>query len=263
MRFFAAFLVVALFVFRAEAAPEAFEPKVIRINGVITATTLFNVSQSLSGWSNKDEIPGGLLVLLNSPGGDGDAAMAIGHLLRQKKAQTFVTGRCESACVFILASGVARAARSRTVGVHAGRLTISDPQGKVLKEVDATRSLNDSFKLTSFNSAIRNYFAEMDIEHGLLDVILAHQTKQTYQLTEQEMKQYRLVGFDNEYFNQRVAMFEKLPDPERVNRIELYNRTLKVPSLCQISSMNNNDFISCYKAVLFTGQANRSAKKFR
>lgn len=263
MRLLAVFLAVALFVFRAEAAPEEFEPKVIRINGVITATTLFNVSQSLSGWSNKDKIPGGLLVLLNSPGGDGDAAMAIGHLLRQKKAQTFVTGRCESACVFILASGVARAARPRTVGVHAGRLTISDPQGKVLKEVDATRSLNDSFKLTTFNSDIRNYFAEMGIGHGLLDVILAHQTKQTYQLTEHEMKAYRLIGFDNEYFIERVVAFQRLPNPERINRIELYNRTLSVPSLCQLSASKNNEFVSCYKAVLFTGHASRSAKQFR
>lgn len=263
MRLFAAFLVVALFIFRAEAATEAFEPKVIRINGVITAKTLFDISQSLSGWTNKDEIPGGLLVLLNSPGGDGDVAMAIGHLLRQKRAQAFVTGRCESACVFILASGVVRAARSRTVGVHAGRLTISDPQGNVLKEVDATRSLNDSFKLTSFNSDIRNYFAEMGIEYGLLDVILAHQTKQTYQLSEQELKQYRLVGFDNEYFNERVSVFKNLPNPERVNRIELYNRTMAVPILCQLSSLKNSEFMSCYKAVLFTGQSDRSAKKFR
>jgi hypothetical protein len=263
MRLFGAFLVLALIFLRAEAAPESLGPKVIRINEASTATTLFHVRLSLSGWSNKDEIPGGLLVLLNSPGGDGDAAMAIGHLLRQKKAHTFVTGRCESACVFILASGVARAARSRTVGVHAGRLTISDPQGKVLKEVDATRSLNDSFKLTSFNSDIRNYFAEMGIEHGLLDVILAHQTKQTYQLSEQEMKQYRLIGFDNEYFNERVVAFQSLPNPERINRIELYNRTLTVPALCQLNASKNHEFISCYTAVLFTGQANRSAKKFR
>lgn len=244
----------ALTVFATSALSEPQQPQVIRINGAITSNTLIELSQKLIGWRNDDPIPGGLIVMLNSPGGDGDAAMAIGHLLRQKKAQTFVTGRCESACVFILASGVARAARSRTVGVHAGRLTISDPQGKVLKEVDATRSLNDSFKLTSFNRDIRKYLAEMGIEHGLLDVILAHQTKQTYQLTDQQMKQYRLVGFDNDYLNERVAVFQSLPDTERINRIDLYNRTLLVPSLCLLSSLSNSDFVNCYKAVLFTGQ---------
>ena len=263
MRQISAFLTIAFFCLEVQAASVSQPPKVINIDGSITNSTLLEVSQKLTGWQNFDPIPGGLIVLLDSHGGDGEAAMAIGRLLRQKKAQTFVTGQCDSACVFILAGGVVRAAKSNTVGVHAGRLTLMDPRGRVVKEIDATRSLNDSFKLTSFNSDIRKYFAEMGIEHGLLDLVLAHKTKQTYQLTDLEMKQYRLIGFDNDYLNERVSVFQRLPDGERINRIELYNRTLSVPNLCTLNSLNNTGFINCYKAVLFKAQTNRQLGKFR
>jgi len=232
------------------------QPRVLRIDGSITANTLFEISQKLAGWSNEDPIPGGLLVLLNSPGGDGEAAMQIGRILRQKKAQTFVTGRCDSACLFILVGGVARAARPGTVGVHAGRLTVTDPNGKILKEIDSSQSLSNSFKLTSFNSDIRKYFAEMGLAHGLLDVTLAHRTTQTYKLTDHEMKLYRVVGFDNDYLRERSQVFENLPEKERINRIELYNRTLSVPRYCQHAIANNDAFVNCYKSVLFKGVSN-------
>lgn len=239
-----------------EAISATSQPLVLHIDGSITENTLFEISQKLAGWSNEDSIPGGLLVLLNSPGGNGEAGMQIGRILRQKKAHTFVTGRCDSACLFVLAGGVARAARPGTVGVHAGRLTITDPNGKILKEIDASQSLTNSFKLTSFNSDIRKYFAEMGVAHDLLDISLAHRTRHTYRLSDNEMKRYRVVGFDNEYLRERAQFFENLPGPTRVNRIELYNRTLSVPQLCQRSILSNDAFINCYKSVLFQGFSN-------
>lgn len=263
MRFYAVFLSIALTCFGVFAASEAIESRFIRIDGSITANTLFEISQKLAGWSNEDPVPAGLIVLLNSQGGDGEAAMQIGRVLRQKKAQVFVTGRCESACVFILASGVVRAAAPGSVGVHAGRLTLTDRQGKVLKEIDASRSLDDSFRLTHFNSEVRQYFAEMGIEHGLLDVVLAHRTMQTYKLTDLEMKQYRLVGFDSQYLRERSLLFEKGSGSERINRMAFYDRTLSVPMRCKASASNNDAFLVCFKNLLFNGQPNKSSKLFR
>lgn len=231
-------------------------PRVIRIDGSITANTLFEVSKGLSGWKNHDPIPGGLIVLLNSPGGDGEAAMQIGRNLRQKNAHVFVIGRCESACVFVLAGGVVRAARKGSVGVHAGRLAVADSNGRIVKELDVTNSLEGSFKLTQFNSEIRNYFAEMGISHGLLDVVLAHQTRQTYKLSDQEMRCYRLVGFNEVYMNHRLKSLEILRGMENVSSENIYKRTLSVPSLCQKRYANNSTFVNCYKEVLF-GKLNR------
>ena len=233
------------------AAPAAAAPRILRIDGIITSTTLHQIKQDLSDWSNPDPIPGGLIVLVNSPGGDGQVAMKIGKILRSNKAQIFVTGHCESACVFILASGVVRAANSGTVGVHAGRLTLTNRNGEILKEIDSSQSLNNSFKLTSFNSEAHQYFSEMGIKNGLIDVMLSHQTKQTYKLTDFEMQQFGVIGFDNGYLRKRGDLFANLHSPEKVNRIELYNRTLSVPRLCNSQAINSSAFLDCYKSVLF------------
>ena len=232
------------------AAPQV-SPRIIRIQGVITGNTLHQIEKDLFGWSNSDPLPGGLIVLLNSPGGDGQSAMQIGCILRNAKAQIFVTGQCESACVFILASGVVRAAPSGSVGVHAGRLTLTKPNGEIVKEIDSSQSIPNSFKLNTFNSAAHQYLSQMGLKNGLIDVMLAHQTKQTYKLNDYEMLQFGVVGFDDDYLRRRGDAFEGLPLPERVNRIELYKRTLSVPKQCGSQTSNNNAFIECYKAVLF------------
>ena len=245
------FLLVLWFSQYTFAAPSAAAPRILRIDGIITATTLQQIEQDLSGWINSDPIPAGLIVLMNSPGGDGQAAMKIGRLLRRENAQIFVTGQCESACVFILASGVVRAANSGTVGVHAGRLTLTNRDGVILKEIDSSQSLTNSFKLTSFNSGAHQYLSEMGIKNGLIDVMLSHQTKQTYKLTDFEMQQFGVIGFDNDYLRKRGDLFASLPVPEKVNRIELYKRTLSIPKLCSNQAANNNAFIECYKTVLF------------
>lgn len=162
------------FCYPAKAAQNNPSPRLLRLDGVITENTAQQFNQQLSGWTNQDPIPAGLIILLNSPGGDGEAAMKIGRLLRAKKAQIFVIGQCESACVFVMAGGVVRAANSDTVGIHAGRLAMTNKDGKILKEVDAFQSLPNSFRLTSFNSNAHKYFSEMGFSPGFLDGMLAH-----------------------------------------------------------------------------------------
>lgn len=223
-------------------------PRIIRIEGVITNHTYTKIQKDLANWKNHDPIPAGLIVLLNSLGGNGEIAMQIGRLLRQHNAQAFVNGNCESACVFILAGGVVRAANTGSVGVHAGRLTITSRDGGIIKEIDASQSLENSFKLTSFNSMVNQYLFEMGIRNGLMDVMLSYKSKQTFKLTEMEMLEFGIVGFDNEYLRKRGDLFALLPKSERINRIQLYNRTLSIPKLC--SSQSNDVFIKCYESVL-------------
>jgi hypothetical protein len=80
--------------------------------------------------------------------------MQIGRLLRKANAHVFVTGQCASACVFVLAAGVVRGAPAYTVGIHRGRITMSDANAKVIKEVDvnedpAAKKILLDFELSS------------------------------------------------------------------------------------------------------------------
>ncbi len=226
-------------------------PNVIRIEGPITNNTFSQVKQDLSDWKKQDPIPAGLIVLLRSPGGNGEAAIQIGRILRHHNAHIFAMDQCESACVFILAGGVVRATNGPIVGVHAGRLTLTNNQGQIVKEIDASQSLENSFKLTAFNSESHQYLNEMGIRKGLIDVMLAHQTKSTFKLSEFELLQFGVIGFDDQYLRKRGDLYQSLPKSERINRIELYNRTLSVPKYCSQAWFNNSAFVDCYKAVLF------------
>ena len=248
------FTLIALILCAHAMALPSNAPRIIRVDGVITENTALKLNQQLSNWKNQDPLPAGLIVLLDSTGGDGEAAMKMGRLLRTKKAQVFVTGKCESACVFVLAGGVVRAANPGDIGVHAGRLTISNPDGKVLKEVDSTKSLNGSFRLTSFNSEAHQYFNQIGFGSGFLDVMLSHRTVETYKLSEYELRKFSVIGFENQYLNERAKFFENLKGREHLNRVELFNRTLSIPSACKAQANDDEAFINCYTDVLYGQQ---------
>ena len=88
---------------RPLALPASREMVGIEIRGTITPRTLEQVRQSLSRVADSPHtggpFPAGGLILLDSSGGDGMAAMAIGRLARAARAHIFVAGRCSSACM--------------------------------------------------------------------------------------------------------------------------------------------------------------------
>lgn len=229
--------------------------RVVRIHGPITAQTQVMLVEQIGTADNHDTlmdepIPAGLIVLLNSAGGDGEIAMAIGRLLRQSNAHIFATGRCDSACIFILAGGVVRAGLPGALGVHAGRLTETTPQGRITREIDARQNLNDSFRLTGFNSQVRGYFQEMGIGHGLLDLMLAHQTKSVYRLSPEETARQHIFGFEPNYLNQRMAYYNKQHAMLKINRTNLINRTMTVPDKCRRNITHDAAFALCYQRVI-------------
>lgn len=226
-------------------------PVVLRLNGPITATTQLNVLRRLNQQPTNSEIlPASLIVLLNSAGGDGEAAMAIGRALRQHHAHVFVVGRCDSACVFILAGGVVRAGVPGALGVHAGRLTQTNAQGHITREIDARQNLNDSFRLTDFNSQVRRYLKEMGIGQGLLDVMLAHPTQSVYRLSPQEITHFGLYGVDAEYLNQYVTLYNKAFENLPIHSNILTPRILSVPVKCRREIGNDTAFVLCYQHVI-------------
>ena len=222
---------------------------VIGIQGPISKNTLASLKQALPKVKG-DPIPAGLIVLLDSAGGDGMAAMEMGRLLRKANAHTFVTGQCASACILVLASGVVRAAPAYTIGIHRGRITVSDNNAKILKEVDVNSNPSAKRLLENFESSLAAYFAEMGMPPDLFQAMQAHQYKGVYRLSSQEIVLYGLSGFDSNYLTKRAQLYEDIKGPYHMDKDELHRRTLKVASRCAEFDQRHTEFIQCYKKVL-------------
>jgi ATP-dependent protease ClpP protease subunit len=253
---------------QAFAAPEGFSDKVetpedqaarvppknrvvmIQIKGSISRKALENVRKNID-LVTSDPIPAGLIVLLDSKGGDGIAAMKIGQLLRNANAHVFVNGDCASACVFILASGVVRGAPAYAVGIHQGRVTVSDDNAKILREVDLDKEPEARRIFAKFQLTAKDYFATMGMQPELYQAMQSHQLKGVYRLSHQELVLYGLVGFDDAYFKTRAAYYESLRGPYHMDKDELHRRTLRVAGQCATSGREQQkDFVACYKDVL-------------
>ncbi len=222
---------------------------VVGIHGHISKKVLETVQQNISKVQG-DPVPAGLIVLLDSPGGDGIAAMNIGRLLRKAQAHVFVTGQCASACIFVLASGVIRGAPAYSVGIHRGRITISDANAKILEEVDVSKNSAAQKMLQGFEGSAAKYFTEMGMAPELFYTMQNHQSKGVYRLNSRQLTLFGLSGFESRYFEERVAFYEIHKRPYQMDRDELARRTAKVASRCAEFDKKHEAFIDCYKLVL-------------
>ncbi|MDO8713925.1 MAG: hypothetical protein Q7K13_05540 [Polynucleobacter sp.] len=222
---------------------------VIGLTGLISKNALKKIQQSI-GQVRGDPIPAGLIVLLDSPGGDGVAAMQIGRLLRAANAHIFVTGQCASACIFVLASGVVRVAPSYSVGIHRGRITLSDSNAKIIQEIDAGESAAAKSALQAFEKQAPVYFSDMGMSPALFPLMQSYQFKGVYRLSASEIMKTGLVGFDKAYLRSRAGFYEQLPAPYRMDSDELERRTMRVASRCSGFEKQHLDFIRCYKQTL-------------
>lgn len=232
----------------AQATPEG-RVVVMAIKGQISKKVLASIKGSIGNVSG-DPIPAGLIVLLDSPGGDGIAAMKIGEILRANKAHVFVTGQCTSACIFVLASGVVRGAPAYTVGIHRGRITKTDENAKILEEIDIKTNPQARELLERFEKAVPVYFAQMGMPPELFQAMQSHQYKGVYRLSNEEIIFYGLNGFEPQYLDMRAALYEKMQGPYHMDKDELHRRTLKVASRCAEFDQKHTAFINCYKQVL-------------
>jgi hypothetical protein len=227
------------------------KPKItmINISGNISKNSYSTILRQLPK-TNQDPIPAGLIVLLDSPGGDGIAAMQIGRLLRAEKAHVFVTGQCASACILVLASGVVRSAPAYSVGIHRGRITLSDKNAKIIQEIDTNTNPQAKALLEKFEKEVPIYFAEMGMPPDLFMAMQAHQYKGVYRLSKEELVFYGLNGFDPNYLEERSKMFQNMQGAYHLDKDELHRRTLKVATICAEFDQSSTAFIGCYKKVL-------------
>lgn len=236
------------------AAPSGLQPPkprvvVMTIKGSISRNLVDKVKQSLAQ-TQGDPVPAGFIVLIDSKGGDGIAAMKIGRLLRDANAHVFVNGDCASACVFILASGVVRGASAYSVGIHQGRVTISDDNAKVIREVDLSQDPKAKQAFDRFELAAAGYLAEMGIPPDFYQTMKAHKLKGVYRLSYEELVFYNLNGMDEQYWKHRAAFYERQTGPYRMNKDELHRRTLRVGQVCAAGAPDQNAFVQCYKDTL-------------
>lgn len=222
---------------------------VIGIKGLISKNALEKIKQSINQ-VHGDPIPAGLIVLLDSQGGDGVAAMQIGRLLRAANAHIFVTGQCASACIFVLASGVVRVAPSYSVGIHRGRITLSDSNAKIIREIDANESAAAKSALQGFEKQAPVFLSDMGMSPTLFPLMQSHQLQGVYRLSAPEMTKAGLVGFEKGYLDSRASFYAQLPAPYRMDADEFERRTMRVASRCSGFEKQHANYIRCYKETL-------------
>ncbi len=223
--------------------------KVIHIKGPISRKLLANLKQNITP-SEFDPVPAGLIVFLDSKGGDGMAAIEIGRILRKANAHVFVNGECSSACILVLAGGVVRGAPTFSVGIHQARITLSSDSGVIKKEVDPNDDPVAKAMLAKFNSSAKIYFSDMEIPPDLFTAMQSHPTKRVYRLSSPEITAYGLNGIEEEYLKQRTEMYAQRPGRWPKDPDELTRRTLKVSTECMAFDANPVDFTKCYRKVL-------------
>lgn len=223
--------------------------KIIQIKGAISRKLLANLKSSITS-SADDPIPAGLIIMLDSRGGDGMAAIEIGRLLRKANAHVFVNGECSSACILVLAGGVVRGAPTFSIGIHQARITLSTDAGVIKKEVSVNEDPQAKFLLEKFDASAKTYFSDMEIPPDLFIAMQSHPSKRIYRLSSHEITAYGLNGIEPNYLIERTQMYAQRPGRWPKDPDELMRRTAKVSTECMRFDSNPVDFTKCYRKVL-------------
>lgn len=230
-------------------ASPAREIKVLQISGSISRALLANIKQQPIS-NALDPIPAGLIVMLDSKGGDGMAGIEIGRMLRAAKAHVFVTGECSSACIFVLSGGVVRGAPTFSVGIHQARITLSNSSGAITKEVDSSSNATAKALLEQYESMAPRYFTDMGIPADLFIAMQSFPAKRLHRLSSQEITLYGLNGIEDDYLMQRTQFYEEQTGRWPKDKDEFLRRTMKVSTECMPFDKNPVDFVKCYRRTL-------------
>ncbi|HEY5637686.1 MAG TPA: hypothetical protein VIS77_12405 [Burkholderiales bacterium] len=160
---------------------------------------------------NRERQPAGAIVILDSHGGDGLAAIEAGRLLREARAHVFVRGRCASACLFIFAGGEVRAAPEGAIGMHRARITrrIGDgPATTVVADEDARAAR----LLEEGNRRVRAYFEEMGFGPAVYEAMMQVPADETRNATRAELTALGLLADDARARAAQRAQDECLPE---------------------------------------------------
>jgi len=218
---------------------------VIELRGTISANVVLQFRRALES-VDPNRFPAGAILLLDSTGGNALAAMEIGRIARAAGAHAFVRGRCNSACVLILAGSVVRGVdRDRAVAIHRGRITVTATGANVdPANPEAAYALEVADRLTE------EYLREMDMPPALFKAIMAVPANISRFLTLAEMTELRLLGMDPGWRRQRVAAGATTYG---ISTEEFERRLLLTPAACIPGQLVPQDFARCYRRIMQAG----------
>lgn len=222
---------------------------IVAVKGKISKNLVSKIKESIK-LIEGDPIPAGFILLLDSSGGDGVAAMEIGRLLRKANAHIFVTGKCASACVFVLASGVVREFPPLSIGIHRGRLTISNNDAKILKDIALEDNPKYSKLLEKFEMKAKTYFNEMNISPEFYDAMQSTPSDEVHWLNNDEAIKFNLQGIDAEYLRTRSTFYQSQALRFQMDEQALVKRTAKVTENCLPFKDEQQQFMRCYRDTL-------------
>lgn len=163
------------------------------------------------------------LVRVDSPGGDLDAAIETGKVIRKYNAGTLVSehARCASACLLLFVGGVKRQAMGE-FALHRAYST------RYVTSADQAQ-----YTYRDINARIRQYFDEMNIPERLLDVMNAvppGQVRVLHAARDQALlKELHIVGEDPVWADRRDSEEARQLG---ISRQEYYTRQQRMEHVC-------------------------------
>ncbi|MBI3371452.1 MAG: hypothetical protein HY017_06805 [Betaproteobacteria bacterium] len=164
---------------------------VIELNGLIRAAQVQEVRNALAN-VDRERVPAGAIFILDSKGGDGLAAIEIGRMAHAAKAHAFVRGRCASACLFIFAGSMVRAAPDGAVGIHRARIT-RQVKGVGEVNVDLASTPRAAEFLEDTNRRMQAYLEEIGMPNTLFEAMMSVPPNRTRFLTRRELAEFGLL----------------------------------------------------------------------
>lgn len=127
------------------------------------------------------------IVFLNSAGGDVDAAMALGRLLRANQSMAFVleSSSCLSSCVLVYAGGSRRISHGK-LGIH--RPYMEDVVGKNYASIQRAHA--------ELATRVKSYLTEMNVLPQLYDAMATTAPQSIRYLSDEDQFRYGLGAID-------------------------------------------------------------------
>lgn len=184
-------------------------------------------------------IPQHRVILLNSAGGDLDAAMDLGRILRKHStvAIVFPNHVCASACVFVLAGS-----NNRTVS---GKIGIHRPYQL---QDDATTAEEQKANYISLGNKVKEYLNEMNINPVLYDDMIRISSGGVKFLSEQDLERYGLSEMDP-YMEEAHSAYQA--KELKISKQELLKRKAKIDRDCQryLNKSQSENYGICAVAI--------------
>jgi ATP-dependent protease ClpP protease subunit len=184
------------------------------------------------------------LGILRSPGGDVEAAMALGRILRAQRVGAQVTGDCASACVFAIAGPLWRSYSTARIGLH-----------RPYFDSASSSPAEAGQRIKALNASLRAYLEEMNVSTALLDAMNAVPSDQIRWVTPAEVNSLGLLDVD--------PVYEEFTDGKQaakmgISRTEYLGRKAQFKEQCQARfGYWQPEFCACVDRVKFRGPGDK------